>query len=102
MINLSPDKIATFKEAFRVLRPDGRMLISDLVTEGELPNEVRRRPDAWAACIAGALKKEEYLDIIRQAGFREVAVVAEDSYGEIEADGMVLGRITSVQVRAYK
>jgi arsenite methyltransferase len=102
VINLSPDKNATFREALRVLREGGRMLISDLVSEGALPDEVRRTPDAWAACIAGALEKEKYLAIIREAGFRDVEVVAQDSYGDIEADGMVLGRITSVQVRALK
>ena len=52
VINLSPDKLATYKEAFGILKPNGRILISDLVTEGELPEDVRRSFEAWAGCIA--------------------------------------------------
>lgn len=102
VINLSPDKLATFKEAFRVLKPHGRILISDLVTEGELPEDVRQSFEAWACCIAGALDKGEYLDTIRKACFREVTIVAEHKYGEPGLDHRLAGKITSVQVRAYK
>jgi arsenite methyltransferase len=102
VINLSPDKLATFKEAFRVLKPGGRMLISDLVTEGQLPEDVRRSFEAWAGCIAGALEKQEYLDTIQRAGFREVTTVAQHSYAEPGMDVRLPGRITSVQVQAYK
>ena len=102
VINLSPDKLATFKEAFRVLKTGGRILISDLVTEGELPEDVRRSFEAWAACIAGALEKQEYVDTIRRAGFRDVSVVAQHSYAEPGMDDRLPGKITSVQVKAYK
>lgn len=102
VINLSPDKLATYKEAFRVLRPGGRILISDLVTEGELPEDIRRSFAAWAECIAGALEKQEYLHTIKRAGFREVAVVAEHAYGEPGMDDRLKGKITSIQVKAYK
>jgi len=102
VINLSPDKLTTFKEAFRVLKPGGRMFVSDLVTEGELPADVRRSLEAWAACIAGALPKQEYLDTIKRAGFREVAVVGQHSYAEPGIDQTLSGRSTSVQVRARK
>ena len=102
VINLSPDKLATFKEAYRVLKPGGRMLISDLVTEGELPEDVRRSFEAWAGCIAGALEKQEYLDTVKLAGFREVTIVAQHSYSEPDMDGRLPGRITSVQVKAHK
>lgn len=102
VINLSPDKLATFKEAFRVLKAGGRILISDLVTEGELPEDVRRSFEAWAACIAGALEKQEYLDTIKRAGFRDVSVVAQHSYAEQGMDDGLSGKITSVQVKAYK
>ena len=71
-VNLSPDKLATYKEVFRVLKPDGRVLISDLVTEGELPEEIRQSFDAWTDCIAGALEKREYLDTITDAGCSDV------------------------------
>lgn len=90
VINLSPDKLATFREAFRALKPNGRILISDLVTEGELPDEVCRSFYAWAECIAGALQKQEYLDTIKKAGFRDVKIVAQHSYGELGMDNRLL------------
>lgn len=102
VINLSPDKLATFKEAFRVLKPNGRILISDLVTEEELPEEIRRSFDAWAQCIAGALEKQEYLDTIKKAGFRDVKIVAQHTYAESGMDRRLSGKITSVRVKAYK
>lgn len=102
VINLSPDKLATFQEAYRVLRPNGRILISDLVAEGELPEDVRRSFAAWAGCIAGALEKQEYLDTIKRVGFKGVKIVAEKSYGGSGMDERLAGKITSVQVRACK
>ncbi|MEE8389734.1 MAG: arsenite methyltransferase [Anaerolineae bacterium] len=78
VINLSPDKDAVFGEAYRVLRPGGRMMVSDMVVNGELPQSVRSRLDAWAGCIAGALDESVYLDKIRAAGFERVEVVSRD------------------------
>ena len=68
VINLTPSKINAFKEAFRVLKPNGRILVSDIVTEGEIPIEIRKNFQAWAGCIAGAMDKEDYLDTITKAG----------------------------------
>jgi arsenite methyltransferase len=76
VINLSPDKDAVFGEAFRVLRPGGRMTVSDIVIDGDLPRSIRSRLDAWAGCIAGALDESVYLDKIRAAGFTEVDVLS--------------------------
>ncbi|MFQ5811741.1 MAG: arsenite methyltransferase [Anaerolineae bacterium] len=78
VINLSPDKDAVFGEAYRVLRPGGRMSVSDIVVDGDLPQSIRSRLDAWAGCIAGALDESVYLDKIRAAGFEEVEVVSRD------------------------
>jgi len=64
VINLSSDKEKVFQEAYRVLKPNGRMVISDLVTKGELPPEVKKSFDAWAGRIAGALEKGQYLGMI--------------------------------------
>src|SRR4030042_2199767 len=69
VINLTPDKLASFREIHRVLKPGGRILIADLVTAGELPPEVRASAAAWADCLAGAMEKKAYLDTIRSAGF---------------------------------
>jgi ubiquinone/menaquinone biosynthesis C-methylase UbiE len=74
VINLSPDKDAVFCEAFRVLRPGGRLTVSDIVINGQLPAPIRSRLDAWAGCIAGALDENDYLDKIRAAGFIDVAI----------------------------
>jgi SAM-dependent methyltransferase len=101
VINLSPDKERVFREAYRVLKCGGRIMISDLVTEGRLPEEIKKSFDAWAGCIAGALEKNEYLDVIRKAGFKDVRIVSESSY-DIDVSKELRGKITSVKVEAYK
>jgi SAM-dependent methyltransferase len=75
VINLSTEKSRVFAEAFRVLKPRGRLMISDIVLSKELPASIRNSVEAYAGCIAGAMKKEEYVDSIRQAGFRDVKIV---------------------------
>ena len=102
VINLSPDKLQTFREAFRVLKPGGKILISDLVTEGELPEDIKKSFDAWSGCIAGALEKNEYLDTIKKAGFHNIKIVSQNRYTEKEIDKRLAGKITSIKVRAYK
>ena len=102
VINLTPDKLASFKEIHRVLKPGGRILIADLVTEGPLPPDVRASAAAWADCLAGAMPKAAYLETIRQAGFAEVAVVSESPYETPGMDGRLLGQIISVKVSAVK
>jgi ubiquinone/menaquinone biosynthesis C-methylase UbiE len=82
VINLSPDKDAVFREVFRVLRPGGRMNVSDIVIDGDLPQPIRDSLDAWAGCVAGALDESDYLSKIRAAGFEDVQVLSRD-YSEI-------------------
>ena len=100
VINLTPNKSNAFKEAFRVLKPYGRILVSDIVTEGEIPLEIRKNFESWAACIAGAMDKQEYLDTIKNAGFKEVEIVSEKVYTEPNMDERIIGKIISVQVKA--
>ena len=80
VINLSPDKKHVFMEAFRVLKPGGRLMVSDLVLLTALPEAVRNSVEAYVGCIAGAIMKEEYLTAIEAAGFVDVTVHGEDIY----------------------
>jgi len=79
VINLSPDKKKVFAEAFRVLRPRGQMMISDIVTLG-LPDQYRDDIMAWVGCIAGALEEKEYIALVKEAGFEEVKIVDKMVY----------------------
>jgi len=74
-INHAPDKEAVFREVARLLRPGGRVVVSDVVSEGVLPEEVRNDPAAWAACYGGAIPEAEYRAAVERAGLREVEVL---------------------------
>jgi arsenite methyltransferase len=102
VINLTTDKLVSYREIHRVLKPGGRILISDLVTTEELPAEVRRSFAAWAACLAGAMEQEAYLETIRRVGFDAVEVVTQKAYEEPEMDKRLQGKILSIQVRGLK
>jgi SAM-dependent methyltransferase len=88
VINLSPDKDAVFQEAFRVLKPGARFTVSDMVTEGQFPEQLRANVNAWAGCITGALDQNDYLAKLRQAGFVEVEVESRSSYGLENPDSL--------------
>jgi arsenite methyltransferase len=79
VINLSPDKDRVFREAFRVLKPGGRLMVADIVTVGELPEELRTK-EAWTGCIGGAIPLDEYLGKLKAAGFADVQVVASHEW----------------------
>jgi len=80
VINLSPDKKRVFKEAFRVLRPSGRLMISDIVLLKELPDLIKNSIEAYIGCISGAIMKDEYIDAIKAAGFNEIRVIDEKPF----------------------
>jgi SAM-dependent methyltransferase len=77
VINLSPDKGKTFQEAFRVLKPGGRLTISDIVLLQDLPDFIKDSIEAYVGCVSGAIKKDEYLQKMRSAGFQDVRVINE-------------------------
>ena len=80
VINLSPDKKKVFIEAFRVLKPGGRLMISDIVLLKELPDFIRDSIQAYIGCVSGAMLKHEYLGAIKEAGFQDVKVIDETAY----------------------
>jgi arsenite methyltransferase len=77
VINLSPDKGKTFQEAFRVLKPGGRFMISDIVLLKKLPKLIKESIEAYIGCLSGAVMKDEYLEKIKAAGFEDVRVIDE-------------------------
>jgi len=102
VINLTPDKNIAYREAFRVLKPGGRILVSDLVTHDDIPEDIRRSFQAWSDCIAGAMEKQEYLDTIIKAGFKDVEIMEAHYFTEPNMDIRLEGKILSIQVKAIK
>jgi arsenite methyltransferase len=102
VINLAPDKGKVFAEACRVLRPGGRIMVSDIVTTEILPEEVRKSFEAWAECIAGAMVKDDYLDVIKAAGFSNITVEKEHAYTEDGMSKTLRNKILSISVKAFK
>lgn len=75
VINLAPDKSKVFAEAFRVLKPGGKLAVSDIVTDGPLPEAVKKSLSAWAGCVAGAMEAKDYIGMMEAAGFKEISIV---------------------------
>jgi SAM-dependent methyltransferase len=84
VVNLSPRKVRVLTEAFRVLRPGGRLAIVDLVLEHDLPPEIQTHPAAWAGCLSGALSEIALYKGLRRAGFRDVALAPLGGFGIAE------------------
>lgn len=91
VINLSTDKAATLREAFRVLRPGGRFAVSDLVVRGELPEDVRASLSLWSCCVAGALTEEAFRAQLAEAGFGEIDIEVTRAYDVGAARGILEG-----------
>jgi SAM-dependent methyltransferase len=85
VINLSGDKDQVLREAFRVLKPGGRLAISDVVVRGEVPAEIRKSMELWVGCIAGALEEYEYRDKLFSAGFESIDIEPTRVYRSEEA-----------------
>jgi arsenite methyltransferase len=102
VINLSPDKAKVFGEAHRVLKRGGRLTVSDIVSEGALPDDIRSDPNAWAGCIAGALERQEYLRKIKKAGFEDAQVLSSKEF-YLEGEGsQAPTKLVSITVKAFK
>ena len=105
VINLSPDKELVFKEAHRALKPGGRLMVSDLVLAKNLPKELRDSIEAYVGCLAGAIRKDEYLKLITMAGFQNIKVVSESSYPmDVMFENLkgAEGAVASIKVSATK
>ena len=116
VINLSADKRAVIREAYRVLKPGGRFAVSDVVVQGELPDVVRRNMELWVGCIAGALADSEFVRLLEAAGFERASVEPTRTYSFADArtflenagldpDAIahdVQGRVMSAFIRATK
>lgn len=115
VINLSTDKSEVLRESFRVLRPGGRFAVSDIVIQGELPDEIRNNLEAWSGCVAGALHEDEYRAMLADAGFTDIEVEVTRSYDNEEVHSMARdfgvelkdswlekGRLCSAFVRARR
>ena len=109
VVNLSPEKLRVFREALRVLKPGGRLVVSDLVLTRELPPELQRDVALYAGCVAGASIRDDYLALIRAAGFRDVEVLSETGYDvgteSLAEDSRIrqaFASVRSVKVRAFR
>lgn len=80
VINLSPDKAKVFMEAFRVLKPGGRLMVSDIVLLKELPDFIKNSIEAYIGCLSGAILKEQYINAIKRAGFQDIKIIDESSF----------------------
>ncbi|MBH0193654.1 MAG: arsenite methyltransferase [Nitrospira sp.] len=85
VINLSPNKDLVLAEAFRVLKPGGRLAVSDIVVRGEIPEEIQRSIELWAGCVAGALEEKEYIAKLERAGFVQVSIEPTRVYTAADA-----------------
>ncbi len=99
VINLAPDKLKVFKEAYRVLKTDGRMYVSDIVLLEELTDEQKNDEDLVAGCVGGALLKEDYLKIIRDAGLNYRIISEDKEISKIQYQGIPL---ESLHIEASK
>lgn len=116
VINLSPDKSKVFNETFRVLKPGGKLAVSDIVTDGPLPDEVKKSLSAWAGCVAGAVEAKDYITMMEAAGFTDISIkpvffdkqTVDEALGEMKLDVSSYSRddvykaVYSAKITAYK
>jgi SAM-dependent methyltransferase len=100
VMNLVPNKLKAFAEAFRIIKSGGHFSISDIVLQGELPEDLKKEAALYAGCISGAVQKEEYLQIIKSAGFTNLTIQKDR---KIDIPGEILSQFLSTdQIQNYK
>jgi len=102
VINLSGDKDKVLREAFRVLKPQGRFAVSDVVTRGEIPEDVRKSMLAWVGCMAGALSDDDYRAKLSAAGFQNIEIEPTRVYNVEDAREMLAGQGIDVDAIAHQ
>jgi arsenite methyltransferase len=100
VLNLVPDKKKAFAEIFRILKPGGHLSVSDIVIKGELPVEVKEAAEMYAGCVSGAIPMDEYLEMMKNAGLKNVTIQKERQ--DILPDDLLLDLITPEQLATFK
>lgn len=96
VINLTVDKELSFREIYRVLKPNGRIIIQDVVSEGDLPDNIKNDKELWNSCIGGAISIERYIEAIRASGFEEIDIEEETAFTDSDH------KLLSIRVKAVK
>jgi SAM-dependent methyltransferase len=100
VLNLVPNKDGVFREIFRVLKPGGHFSISDIVLEGELPKQIKEAAEMYAGCVAGAIQKQDYLELIKRNGFTNVTIQKDKPI--IIPDDILSNYLSAEQIAAFK
>lgn len=100
VLNLVPNKKAVFKEIFRVLKPNGHFSISDIILTGNLPEKIKSTAEMYAGCVSGAISKDEYLNIIKQANFQNISIQKDRPI--IIPDDILKTYLTEEEIAVYK
>ncbi len=100
VLNLVPNKDGVFKEIFRVLKPGGHFSISDIVLEGELPKQIKEAAEMYAGCVAGAIQKQVYLELIQSNGFANTIIQKDKAI--IIPDDILGNYLSAEQIAAFK
>jgi SAM-dependent methyltransferase len=100
VLNLVPNKDGVFKEIFRVLKPGGHFSISDIVLSGQLPENIRGAAEMYAGCVAGAIQKQDYLELIKGNGFKNISIQKEKQI--IIPDDILVNYLSAEQIRSFK
>ncbi len=102
VLNLTVQKLSAYKEAYRVLKSGGSMVISDMVADGELSGYVKWCFESWTGCVAGLMQKKAYLQLIREAGFESPVILGERAFQKFGIGSNSGNEIKSIQIRAEK